>query len=112
MRKLGAMLVEPVAELRGVVEMEAVEQRSAVEMDDALDVAGGERDAQVVEIAGDACRLEEKTVARRRDGVVAERGTKHVHREIEQSPRACRVLLRPEQRQRPVASEGLRPGGD
>src|SRR5258705_8299628 len=92
--------------------MEAVEQRTGVEADDALRVAGGDRCAQVVEIAGDVGRLEEQSVARRGDGVVAERGAEDVDREVEQTSRARRVLLRPEQRQRAVAREWLRPAVD
>jgi hypothetical protein len=46
--ELCAPLVEPVAELGGLVEMEAVEERAGVEADGTLDVAGGNGIAEFV----------------------------------------------------------------
>src|SRR6185369_10190476 len=78
--------------------------------DGALDVAGGYGVAEVVQIADDVRGVEQQAVARRCDGLVAECGAKNVDREIEEAPRARRVLLRPEESEGTVTRERLRPG--
>ena len=92
--------------------MEAVEQRTGVERTTRSTSSAVDGRAEVVQVAADARRIEEQSVAGGRDGAVAERGAEDVHREVEQPARAGRVLLRPEQRHRAVARERLRPGGD
>jgi hypothetical protein len=110
--ELAAPLLEPVLEVDRVVEVEAVQQRPRVGVDDRLQVVGRHRYAELVEVAAQPGRIEEQGVARRGDCSLSECRAQDVHRQVEQPAGVGRVPLRPEQRHGAVARQRLRPGGD
>ncbi len=110
-RELAAPLIEPVLELRGVIEVKAVEQRAHVHLRDAREVARRNRLAQVDNVASDHGGIEHERIARRSDRAVAECRAQYVDGEVEETTRVRGVALGPEQRHRPLAGDGLRPRG-
>jgi hypothetical protein len=94
--ELAPALVEPVGEVRRVVQVEPVQQRAGVEPHDALVVARHDRGPQLVQVAAQAGRVEEEPIVGRDDRAVAERRAQHVDREIEQAAGAGHIALGPE----------------
>ena len=90
--------------------MKSIEQRRGVKTCDLIRCIRFDRGPQLLEIAAHARRIQQQSIAGRRDCFVTERRAQYVHSEIEQTPRAGRVLFRPEHRHRPLARERLRPG--
>src|SRR5690242_2439295 len=62
-RELVATLVEPIAELGGVVEMKSIEQRSGVESGDTVGCIGVDCRAQIEQVAIRLRRIEEQAIA-------------------------------------------------
>ena len=89
--------------------MKSIEQRRCVQASHAVGGIGLDGRAQLVQVAVDAGRIQQQSIARRRDGIFTESGAQHVDGEIEQTARAGDVLLRPQHRHRPIARQRLGP---
>src|SRR4051812_1536049 len=98
MRQLGSALVEPVSELRGIVEMKSIEQRGGVKSRDAIRCVLIDSLAEIEQIAVCSRRIEQQSIARRRDRLLAERGTQNMNCEVEQTACTGEVLLGPKHR--------------
>jgi hypothetical protein len=110
--ELGPTFIEPVAVVRRIVEVESVQQRTRVELDHPVRFARGDRSAELVQVAPHDGRVQQESVARRRNRAFAERGPQDVDGEVEQPAGIGHVTLGPEQRHRPVTRDGLRPRCD
>src|SRR4051812_48679373 len=109
MRQLVSALVEPVSELRGIVEMKSIQQRGGVKSRDAIRSILIDSLAKIEQIAVCSRRIEQQSIASRRDRLLTERGTQNVNCEVEQPACTGEILLRPKHRHRLVARDRLRP---
>ena len=112
MRELVAPVVEPVRELVRLVEMKTIEEGTGVEPHHAIGNVRCDRRTQIVQIATHLRRVEEQAIAGRDDRIIAQRRTKHVHGEVEQTSRVHEVPLGPEQRHGAITGQRLRPRRD
>jgi hypothetical protein len=99
-----ALIVHPSLELRGVAQVEAVEERTGVESNRFLERARVERAFEVADVHPDLDRVETNVVARGNDGCFAERAADDVDRIREPVPCAFGIELRPEKRNEAIAT--------